>query len=223
MVAVNRWLCLKGASMSIIEELVSTAKEQWTRWGGPFERVDGSLGGFTDRRMEAKHPFWTFVGEYWQSIGSDLDGRDSPAWSAAFICYCFNTAGAGNRFPYSDNHSIYVSKIDSGNFAGLSLVDPTTTPVAVGDLLWASRSGDGCRAPPLTFADAKREVKRIRDGRADSFCSHSDIVVAIRDGQVDVIGGNVKQAVTRTTYRLDTSGRIRDGRRSFVGVIRNAL
>nr|KZB02389.1 hypothetical protein A4A59_10555 [Rhizobium leguminosarum] len=103
------------------------------------------------------------------------------------------------------------------------MVDPTTTPVAVGDLLWASRSGDDCRAPPLTFADAKREVKRIREGRADSFCSHSDIVVAIRDGQVDVIGGNVKQAVTRTTYHLDTSGRIRDGRRSFVGVIRNAL
>ena len=56
-----------------------------------------------------------------------------------------------------------------------------------------------------------------------AFCSHSDIVVAIRSGQVDVMGGNVKQAVTRTTYKLDMKGKFRDGRCNFLSVIKNGL
>jgi len=209
--------------MAFVDDLVTVARREWTRWGGPSEAIDGTLVGFTAKRMEAKHPFWTYVGEYWQSIGSHRDGRDPPAWSAAFISYCFSQAAAGKRFPYHENHSIYVSKIDSGNFAGLSLENPAGTPLALGDLLWASRSGEECRTPPLTFADAKKEVKKIRNKTAASFCSHCDIVVAIRKGETDVIGGNVKQAVTRTTYKLDSQGMIKDGRRSFVGVIKNAL
>lgn len=209
--------------MTIADMLVRVARREWERWGGPAEGIDGTLVGFTDNRMEAKEPFWKYVGEYWQSIGSHLDGRDPPAWSAAFISYCFHQAGADSHFPYSENHSIYASKIDGGKFAGLSLQDPSTTRVAVGDLLWASRSGDGCRAPPLSFAAARKELAKIRKKPATSFCSHSDIVVSIRTGEVDVIGGNVKQAVTRTTYRLDTAGHIRDGRRTFVGVIKNSL
>jgi hypothetical protein len=209
--------------MTISENLITVARREWTRWGGPLEKIDGTLIGFTDKRMETKDPFWKHVGEYWHSINIDLDGRDPPAWSAAFICYCFTEAGADKKFPYDQNHSIYVSKIDSGKFGGLSLEDPAATPIVLGDLLWASRSGDDCRRPPLTFADAKKELKKIRNGTAESFCSHSDIVVALRAGEADVIGGNVKQAVTRTTYRLDSSGRIRDGRRTFVGIIKNTL
>src|SRR4051812_4673075 len=203
--------------MTVADHLIEVARREWARWGGPSERIDGSLVGFTDKRMEATEPFWKYVGEYWQSIGSHLTGRDSPAWSAAFISYCFSQAGADSHFPYSDNHSIYVSRIDSVKFPNLSLEDPSKTPLAVGDLLWASRSGDGCRPPPLTFAAARKELKKIRDKKAPSFCSHSDIVVSVRPGEADVIGGNVKQAVTRTTYRLDTSGRVRDGRRTFIG------
>ena len=66
-------------------------------------------------------------------------------------------------------------------------------PLAIGDLLWASRSGDDCRRPPSTFADAKKEVKKIREKTIGSFCSHSDIVVAIRDGETDVVGGNASR------------------------------
>jgi hypothetical protein len=209
--------------MTFANDLVDVAKREWLRWGGPAELIDGTRMGFTSAHMEEDNPFFTFVGEYWQSIGSDLDGRNSAAWSAAFISYCFKQAGAEDRFPYHENHSIYVSKIDSGRFAGLSLEDPEDTPLGVGDLIWASRTGQDCRTPPFSFVDAKKELKRIRDRRARSFCSHSDIVTATRDGQVDVVGGNVKQAVTRTTYKLDSQGRIRDGRRTFIGVVKNVL
>jgi hypothetical protein len=205
------------------DDLIAVARREWTRWGGPVARLDGTLGGFSHGRMEAQPPYWTYVGEYWQAVQSDQDGRDAPAWSAAFISYCFAQAQAGNRFPYHQNHSVYVSRIEPGTYTGLSLIDPAVTPLAPGDLIWATRTGEDCRTPPADFASAKAEVRRIRRGTAATFCSHSDIVVAVRDGETDVIGGNVKQAVTRTTYKLDTQGRIRDGRRNFVGVIRNAL
>ncbi|HYW16423.1 MAG TPA: DUF2272 domain-containing protein [Allosphingosinicella sp.] len=209
--------------MAFTDDLIAVARREWTRWGGAVERLDGSLGGFSHPRMEAEPPFWTYVGEYWRSVNSDHDGRDAPAWSAAFISYCFAEAQAGSRFPYHGNHSHYVAQIDGGAFAGLSLLDPGASPPAPGDIVWAGRSGSDCRRPPADFASAKAELRRIRRGTADTFCSHCDIVTAIRPGEADVIGGNVKQAVTRTTYKLDTRGRIRDGRRNFIGVIRNAL
>lgn len=209
--------------MALVDDLIAVARREWTRWGGPSARLDGTLTGFTDRRMENKHPFWSYVGEYWRAVDSTMDGRDSPAWSAAFISYCFEQANAGARFPKHANHSKYVAKIESGNFAGLTLEDPAVTVLGLGDLVWASRTGEDCRPPPTTFAAAKAEVRRIRAGTAPSFCSHVDIVVAVRDGEVDVIGGNVKQAVTRTTYKLDTGGHVRDGRRNFIGIIKNRL
>ncbi len=209
--------------MTVSDKLVGIAKREWTRWGGPIERLDGSTTGFSNRRMEAEHPYWTYVGEYWHSIGSKLDGRDPPAWSAAFISYCFIEAGAKEQFPHHQNHSIYVSKIDTNQFVGLELKDPADTQLSVGDLVWASRSGEDCRRPPSTFTEARKELKKIRDKTAGSFCSHSDIVVAVRAGEADVIGGNVKQAVTRTTYKLDAKGCIRDGRRTFIGIIKNSL
>lgn len=209
--------------MPFTDDLIGVARREWTRWGGPVERLDGSLAGFTHSRMEAQSPYWTYVGEYWRAVNNDLDGRDAPAWSAAFISYCFAQAQAGNRFPYHENHSVYVARIESGTFPGLSLVDPATTVLVPGDVVWAGRTGQNCRTPPADFASAQTELRRIRRGTADTFCSHCDIVVAVRSGETDVIGGNVKQAVTRTSYKLDTRGRIRDGRRNFIGVIRNAL
>lgn len=209
--------------MAFVDDLVRVARVEWDRWGGPRVAIDSTQAGFAGPKMEEDSPFFAFVGDYWRSIDIDLDGRDPPAWSAAFISFCFIEAGSGERFPSHENHSIYVSKIDSGRFPGLSLEDPGVTAPGIGDLLWSSRTGRDCRRPPSTFAEAKRELKKIREGTADSFCSHSDIVAAIRDGEVDVIGGNVSQAVTRTTYKLDSEGRIRDGRRTFVGVVKNAL
>lgn len=209
--------------MSLNDALVAIARREWTRWGGPTERIDGSLTGFAAAEMEAHHPFWNYVGEYWTAVGHSLDGRDSPDWSGAFIAHCFRVANAGTRFPVQENPSVSVAQIESGGFPGLSLVNPSATTLAVGDLLWAVRAGARCHMPPMTFQIAKAQVEEIRAGTAPSFCSHLDIVVAVRDGEVDVIGGNVHHAVTRTTYRLDIDGHVRDGRSSFVGVIKNAL
>ncbi|PWR18739.1 DUF2272 domain-containing protein [Zavarzinia compransoris] len=210
--------------MTTVEKLVQAARAEWTRWGGPVLTREGKRLGFSYKIMEGEHPYWTYVGAYWKEIGSDLDGRDrSKAWSGAFISYCFAKAGAGKKFPESGNHSEYVASIATGKFAGLQLVDAKSVPLAVGDLLWATRRGDGCRKPPATFEAALVELDGIAKGKADTFCSHVDIVVALRPGEVDVIGGNVDDAVTRTTYILDQQGLIADARRSFIGVVKNTM
>lgn len=210
--------------MGTVEKLVNAARAEWTRWGGPAVALDSKRIGFTNTSMEREAPYWTYVGEYWKAVNSTLDGRDTGTpWSGAFISYCFAKAGAGKNFPASSNHSKYMAKIATGNSAGLKLEDAKSAVLDVGDLLWATRRGDGCRTPPKTFSEALVELEGIAKGKASTFCSHTDIVVAVRPGEVDVIGGNVENAVTRTTYRLNSQGLIADARRPFIGVVKNAL
>lgn len=210
--------------MSTVGKLVDAARAEWIRWGGPAVALDGKRVGFTNTSMERETPYWTYVGEYWKVINSTLDGRDTGTpWSGAFISYCFAKAGAGSHFPASSNHSKYIAAISTGEYDGLKLVDAKSADLVVGDLLWATRRGDGCRTPPKSFAEALVELKGIAKDKTSTFCSHTDVVVAVRPGEVDVIGGNVENAVTRTTYRLNLHGFIADARRTFMGVVKNTL
>jgi hypothetical protein len=53
--------------------------------------------------------------------------------------------------------------------------------------------------------------------KKEDYESHSDIVVAVRPGEADLIGGNVSDSVTRKTIALHPDGRIKDKKnRSFV-------
>jgi hypothetical protein len=63
----------------------------------------------------------------------------------------------------------------------------------------------------MTFAQAQALFDKTED-----YESHSDIVVAVRAGAADLIGGNVSDSVTKKTIALDASGRIADkGNLSF--------
>lgn len=77
------------------EQLMSAAVAEWLR----FEMGMG---------QEHVDPFFKFVGEMWQSIGINLDGkdRDTP-WSAAFISFCVRKAGI-TGFKFAAAHSRYI-------------------------------------------------------------------------------------------------------------------
>ncbi|HEY9348426.1 MAG TPA: hypothetical protein VIQ53_24065, partial [Inquilinus sp.] len=83
--------------MAFVDDLVRVARVEWDRWGGPRVAIDSTQAGFAGPKMEEDSPFFAFVGDYWRSIDIDLDGRDPPAWSAAFISFCFIEAGSGER------------------------------------------------------------------------------------------------------------------------------
>ena len=149
---------------------------------------------------EREEGLWQRVGLYWW-IGLDpswpqagwtgihnATGQVFPAnqdgnyaWSAAFIAYVMRMAGAGSGFPYSETHSDYINAA-AEHTPGVPLQTQRVEVYApqIGDLICLWR---GTRR--VTF-------DQLPAGR---FPGHCDIVVAIKPGQLQVIGGNVDDAV----------------------------
>jgi hypothetical protein len=170
------------------EALVTEAIVQWLR----FEK---GLG------QEHLTPFFRYVGEMWQSIGLDLDGKDrDQPWSAACISYIVRNVGAAvpkyRKFKFAPAHAAYmhdsIVKRKNGNtqapFWGFRLHEKRPQ---IGDLV--------CRW---------RETPRDYDDAAagSAFKSHSDIVVSVRPDHVLAIGGNVGQSVSITRYEKTGAG-----------------
>ncbi|MDD5322945.1 MAG: DUF2272 domain-containing protein [Methylococcales bacterium] len=175
------------------EALIAEAIKEWLR----FKQGQGK---------EFVDPFSGFVGEMWQAIGLDLDGKDRGVpWSAAAIS--FMVRNAGNTFPKYKNfkfaaaHSKYmhdsIKKQKAGDanapFWGFQLFEKRPE---IGDIVGQSRGSQG-----HGFQDAE-------DGR--SFISHCDIIVSERPDFVLAIGGNVKQSVSISRYEKTPGGFIDD-------------
>lgn len=177
-------------------------------------------------RTETQDPQFRFVGEYWQSLDIDLNGRTvvdgkRPAWSSAFVSFCVRRAGAGARFRYAEAHCHYTMqsiRLAEGQANGHGYVAhrPETYAPKVGDIIVAGRES----AAGITYDQAKLVFL------ADSFFpSHGDIVVKVRTGSVETIGGNITtDTVGRRVRRTDAEGRLRktvvDGReRAWIAVL----
>ena len=204
--------------MPLAPQLIATAADEWKRWGYSVRPLHGP-GKIVGK--EGVAPYVGYVNDYWRVVGEPTwNGNTPQPWSAAFISFCFKTAGAGNGFPYRAAHAEYCRAIlqSPATYPGLALADPATTPLALGDLIWAGRAGSTCPTPPKTYAEA---IARLKGANHD-FCSHCDIVVELRPGEVDVIGGNVSNSVTRSTYTT-RNGCISDARHAWLAVIKNTL
>ena len=117
-------------------------------------------------------------------------------------------AGAGNQFSYSIRHSDYITKsiknrksnnINSA-FIGYKLDEYSPT---IGDLVCYARQDN-------VDYDKKGKYK-----------SHCDIVVDIQDDRIEVVGGNVKDSVTKKILRIDSDGRLSDTSEKWFVVIKN--
>ena len=167
-------------------------------------------------KPEREQGLWQRVGEYWWE-GMPADAREAAwtgkhdamgqefpasededfAWSAAFISYVMRIAGAGARFPYAPAHHTYIDAAREVSLGradwAISAEPPEGYAPAAGDLICASRG-----ARRLTFADLP----------AGRFPGHCGIVVATAPGRLDVIGGNVDDAVTLTHVPATPEGRL---------------
>lgn len=202
--------------MPITTKLIDTSTGEWARWGYSTWALHEApvIAG-----KEKATPFSGYVSDYWTVVGQPTwNGNTPQAWSAAFISFCFKNAGAGKKFPYASGHAGYCAAIlKSPSKYPLTIEDPASAVLAVGDVIWAARAGDGCVQPPKTYAKA---IAALKNGAW--FCSHCDIVVGLRTGEADVIGGNVSNSVTKVTY-VTADGHIRDTRRDWIGVIKSAI
>ena len=196
--------------MSFREELVRKAIEQWEWFGKDEGRNDKYIGpdgkttakkttgSKTNPRKETVEPYASRIADYWLAIPSKdydrlvklfakskgkLDGTVNIAWSASFISYCMQVAGAGPAFPYAPGHATWMVKSIKNKKAGKLKADlvgykPGEIPLQVGDLIGKPREAG------VTYDNA------VAKGW---FESHSDIVVKIDAAAktAHVIGGNV--------------------------------
>jgi len=200
---------------SIIPKLIATAETEWTFFGSGTINLDGTS---VDGRKEYQDGAWQRIGDYWREIGGPylhLTGKDRGyPWSAAFISFCFNAAGAGDRFPYSPAHARYINaairnhdeKKEKAPLIGHKLQDRVLEP---GDLIGYWRGGT-----PIAFETARR----IGD-----YQSHTEIIVEVGNGVASSIGGNVSHSVMRREITLDAGGHLADRSANWFVAIENKL
>jgi hypothetical protein len=198
--------------------VVAVARREWRLFGGG---VDDDPPGTRpppppDEKPEREEGLWQRVGEYWwlgMDPGSpesgwtgkhDGDGNEFPAdqddsyaWSAAFVSYVMRIAGAGARFPYAAAHHTYID---------------AAREVALGQADWAisAEPVDGYAPLPgdlICFSRTPVPV-RFEDLPAGDFAAHCAIVVGYDSDMLDVIGGNVDDAVTLTHVPVTADGKL---------------
>lgn len=175
----------------------SLAIEQWIFFGEQRYDLAGTITH--SGHKEGENGWWQRVGVYWTNIGrDDLDGRDHEwPWSAAFISWIMRQAGAGARFTYSASHATYISKSirdriqgnANASYWGFRLAERKPQ---VGDLVCWDRDPD-----KLVDYDHQH---------GGDYKSHTDLVVAVGSDEIEVIGGNIGNSVTRRSLALDADG-----------------
>ena len=188
------------------EAAIQIAYREWRGFGQPVVLPHTELP-FDNERAEG---LWQRVGDYWW-LGLSLGDRDQGftgmhdqngrvfaaqedgnfAWSAAFVDYVMRMAGAGRRFPYSPTHSDYINAARQSSSWVVTALHPSTYAPQRGDLICMSRG-----ARQIRYAD-------LPTGR---FPGHCDMVVAIRPGSLDVIGGNVENSVSMKHIPVTANG-----------------
>ncbi|MEZ7795304.1 DUF2272 domain-containing protein [Citrobacter pasteurii] len=179
------------------DNAASIATDEWHFFGE--QRYNRNGGLLHSGHKEGEDGWWQRVGLYWAKIGrDDLDGRDHDwPWSAAFISWAMRQAGAGERFSYSASHATYISKSirdrNQGNakalYWGYRLNERKPQ---VGDLVCWDRDPD--------------KVVDYDHQHLGNYSSHTDLVVSVGTNEIEIIGGNVGNSVTRRPLALTADG-----------------
>lgn len=200
-------LAVGAAAQTPYQRAVEIARQEWHRFGEQTIDVDGKLvkkGG-----QEADEGYYRRVGDYWkEGVGSNLTGKDTnEPWSAAFMSWVMKKAGMGDRFSYSDWHATYIRnsilarRRDDHSFAFWGYRVSEKAP-QVGDLVGYARSGG-------TSYDYQPTV----------YPSHTDLVVAVHPGEIEVIGGNVLDSVSKKILKTDKNGLLVDKNHRWIVVM----
>jgi hypothetical protein len=179
-------------SSKYTREDVSQGKEalmyESSKWWRQFDFGNG---------REHISPYHEYVGEMWQNVGQDLDGKDRDwPWSAAFISLCARRAGY-TRFPFTQAHSRYINdsivKRNAGQEADFWGHRINEQKAELGDMVVQWR---------------KYEIDYDHAASNNQFASHCDIITELKPGikKVRAIGGNVAHTVDVKVYDTDEEG-----------------
>lgn len=198
-----------------VNSIVSAAEAEWKHWGSPtWNCITGakSSGHHTDDENKfAQYVLDKYVAPFYKKGFSwpskATISNDDYAWSAVAISFIMTKAGFTKKeFPISESHSTYIRwaiaarKQNDATAAYWGLrVDEAAAIPEVGDLIGYARAKKLTKAKALAYFDRK-----------SAYNSHTDVIVAKRAGEIDVIGGNVRDSVTKKTLKIDANGLLID-------------
>lgn len=197
------------------DDLVQVALGEWDFFGRPQRNLDGTT---VDGKKEYQDGAYQRIGDYWKIIGgafANLTGKDrGTPWSAAFVSFCMEKAGAGPRFPNSAGHATYINAAIRAARDG----DPAAGFVAHSKSDYIVKPGD-----LVGYWRGERKITLQNALSIGWYPSHTDIVVEVGDRFMYVIGGNVGHSVTRKQLRASVEGKLTDTRFPWFVVIENRI
>jgi hypothetical protein len=203
-----------------LEQILDSAHTQWEFWGESTWHVATNQKqiGHTDNET----PFARHVIDKYCSVGgvspSLIDIEDDRYfWSAVGMSAIMSAAGFVKvEFPFAQSHSVFIRHFIKARRLGIQSAD-----------YWGFRPGEAGGQPVpgdiVAYARGKNMTPAKAHALFDStkaYESHSDVVVAFRDGEIDVIGCNVLDSVTKKTLRIDANGDIQDDRHLWFAVLK---
>jgi len=191
----------------------SIAIGEWHKFGEQTYDISGHATHVGHK--EGEDPYYKYVGDYWRvGVNNDtLTGQDhSVPWSAAFISWVMKTAGAGDRFHYSPQHSVYIFRA----IKDLLQAKPDAPYYCYQLREWKPQVGD--------FVCWAREAGiDYEHQNGGDYPGHCDVVVEVRADQVQIVGGNVGDSVTKRPLGLNDSGflsPVNQGGENLFGIMR---
>lgn len=188
--------------------LLETVNQEWKFWE---EQTLESKRLIKRGKRETQETYWQRVGDYWQSIGKNYTGKNTnQPWSAAFISWSMKEAGAGDDFKYSIRHSTYITDAIANRKEGR--LDAPFVGYKVSE--YAPQEGD------LVCYSRASWVSYNTTG---NYPSHCDVVVSAAIDEIEVIGGNVTNSVSKKILKVDSEGKVADTGYSWFAVLKNNL
>lgn len=208
---------------SRVDQILRTAEAEWDFFGKQTVVIDDTHESMPlVGKWEDDGEVWaTRVNVYWRSVGKPrLDGYDcKQPWSAAYISWVMQTAGLNSaEFPPSDAHWNYIryfadNQQSPAAFTPHKIADYSPRP---GDLICATRGNSGF----IPVYDAM-DTGSVLMGHTKLHC---DIVTDVRSHQIEALGGNVRNSVTKSTIATGPNGRLKPSeRRPWFVVLENQL
>jgi hypothetical protein len=202
-----------------VPDLLNAADHEWQHWGKSTWNV--ATGAKAIGHTDDETTFAQFIIDNYCAIVGDKPpineiSDDVYFWSAVGISAMFKAAGFDKpEFPFSNSHSTWIRQFIKARRAnkpalywGFRVTEAQATP-DVGDTI-------GCaRLRGLTFEKAQAFFDKT-----ERYPSHSDIVVARRPGEIDVIGANVLDSVTKKTLKLTPAGLVADRSHLWFAVLK---
>ena len=202
------------------DRLVRIALAEWEDWGRPFIDHTGPAAAapLADRQEHDPEAFpavlayWSAVPGREETIAANLARFQAAEpvwtevpWSAAFVSFVVRAAGYDRTdIPSADAHwrivdSLMAREAAWPGRAAFGVHSPFDRAPVPGDLLCATRGEARGRY-------ARPEDRAVEAGKPVPM--HCDVVVGVRSGAVEVVGGNVGDAVRMALLPARADGRL---------------